>query len=469
MGSSSVPSIQWNPTGPVAPSQPDILAGIQADMNAAFGGNLNPALETPQGQLASSKAAVVGDANDNILFLSNMFDPAVASGTWQDALYNIYFLERNPAEPTTVSCVCAGANGTVIPTGALAVATDGNLYTCTSGGTISGGSVTLSFACQATGPIACPATSLNQIYRQVNGWDSINNPSDGVPGVSVESRSDFYARYQASVAQNSVGSIPAIRGSVFSVSGIIDCYVQDNSTNSPVTVQGQTIAANSLYVCAAGGSSSDIATAIWKKKSPGCSYTGSTTVTVTDTNPGYSLPYPTYSVSFQIAASLPIQMAVSITNSPAIPSNALALVQAAVVSAFSGGDGGSRVRIGSTIYASRYYPTIASLGTWASEILSILIGSPNTHQAAFTGVLAGTALTVSSVTGTVAIGQTIGGANVLPGTRIISGSGTSWVVNLSQTVSSEAMTGTTPTLTSIVPNINQIPVISAADIVLTLV
>lgn len=57
----------------------------------------------------------------------------------------------------------------------------------------------------------------------------------------------------------------------------------------------------------------------------------------------------------------------------------------------------------------------------------------------FTGSITGTALTVSGVTGTIAIGQTLYGAGVTAGTTITAGSGTSWTVSTSQTVASEAM------------------------------
>jgi hypothetical protein len=75
-----------------------------------------------------------------------------------------------------------------------------------------------------------------------------------------------------------------------------------------------------------------------------------------------------------------------------------------------------------------------------------LYGSKNAgHQgAAFTGSLSGTALTVSGVTGTLVIGQIVQGASVLPGTKIVSGSGTAWVVNNSQTVASEQMVAGVP-------------------------
>ena len=61
--------------------------------------------------------------------------------------------------------------------------------------------------------------------------------------------------------------------------------------------------------------------------------------------------------------------------------------------------------------------------------------------ASFTGSISGTTLTISSLTsGTVYAGQNIVGANVAPGTAIVSGSGLTWTVSNSQTVASTAMT-----------------------------
>lgn len=62
-------------------------------------------------------------------------------------------------------------------------------------------------------------------------------------------------------------------------------------------------------------------------------------------------------------------------------------------------------------------------------------------MATFTGSISGTTLTISSLTsGSVYAGQNIVGANVAPGTVIVSGSGLTWTVNNSQTVSSTDMT-----------------------------
>ena len=157
-----------------------------------------------------------------------------------------------------------------------------------------------------------------------------------------------------------------------------------------------------------------------------------------------------------------------------MPSNASSLIKAAIISAFAGADGGSRAKIGSTVYASRYYAGVAALGAWAN-IVSIQIGSTNSPSAIGTGAIAANTLTVSAVTsGTLAVGQTIFGAGAIDGTTITAlGTGTggvgTYTVSNSQTVASETITAVTANLNSVGTNINQAPSVTAADIVVTLV
>ena len=49
----NVPSPTFGPNGVVIPSENAVLTGVQADINTALGGGVNPQLSTPQGQLAS--------------------------------------------------------------------------------------------------------------------------------------------------------------------------------------------------------------------------------------------------------------------------------------------------------------------------------------------------------------------------------------------------------------------------------
>lgn len=443
----NVPAPTFGANGFVAPAEPDILAGVQADQNAAFGGNLNPALNTPAGQLAQSLTAIIGDANDQFLALANGVDPAFASGRMQDAIGRIYFLSRNPAQATVVTATLTGLAGTVIPINAKAIDQAGNVYLCTQAGTIGGGgSVSLTFACSITGPVACPIGFLNAIYQAIPGWDTITNPGAGVEGNDVESRADFEYRRQNSVALNAQGSLASVLAAALSVPGVLDAYASENTTNvnngatftasiagtlmTVTAVASGTIAvgdmvtgagvlngtlisslgsgtggtgtynlslsqtvgsesmaaapggfalvANSIYVAAYGGADADVATAIFTKKMPGCNYNGNTTVSIEQTA-NYSPPYPTYPVTFERPTPTAIKFAVTMQSNAQVPSGAASLVQAAIVAAFNGSDGGARARIGSAIFASRFYAGIAALGPWAL-IISIQLGVGTANQ-----------------------------------------------------------------------------------------
>ncbi|NPT59115.1 baseplate J/gp47 family protein [Paraburkholderia elongata] len=437
--STNVPSVTFGATGLVLPAESAILTGVTADINAAFGGGLNPGLNTPQGQLASSLAAIIGDCNDLFAQYVNAVDPRYSTGIMQDALAQLYFLARNPALPTTLQVTCIGLVGVVIPIGALINDTNGNIYACTQAGTIpAGGSITLAFANQVTGPIAVPSSV--SIYKSIPGWDTATFVS-GVVGQNVETPSAFEFRRQQSVAINATGSLPSIYANVFAVPGVLDVYVAENtsgvtsgavftgsiatttltvtamtsgtiavgqmvtgagvavgtvitalgtgtggagtytvgisqtvsSTTLTAAIGGLPLAQNSIYVAAVGGSASAIATAIWQRKSVGANYNGNTPQTVTDTS-GYNIPYPSYQVTFEVPPALPILFSVTLANNSSLPSNIVSLVQAAILNAFIGGDGGSRARIGSTIFASRYYAPIATISPFV-EILSVFIGT----------------------------------------------------------------------------------------------
>jgi hypothetical protein len=471
----NVPKPVFGPAGFESPTQAVILAGIMADMVAAFGGNLNTSLSTPQGQLASSQAAIVGNANDTFVYYTNQTNPDFAAGRMQDAIGAIYFLDRLPAQPTVIQALCVGLQGVVLPAGtAQVIDLAGNIYICNETGTIpSTGNITLPFSNQTVGPIDVPESV--SPYRVIPGWDS-TDVSSGIVGNDVESRASFETRRKQSVAKNSVGSLPAVRGEVLSVSGVLDAYVTENTLATDTVIGGVTLAPKSLYVAVTGGNADDIAKAIWLKKAPGCGYNGNTTIVVEDTNSGYNPPFPSYDVSFEIPSALQILFAIRIANSNLVPSNATQLIQQAIIAAFSGNDGGSRASIGNTIYASRYYAPIALLGSWA-QIISVLIGSDNTPLVEFTGAIAGGVLTVSAVsTGTLAVGQTISGTNddVANGTRIVSlGSGSggtgTYNVSISQTVGSEAMLAAVAGDTEVIVDIDQAPALDANNIVVTLV
>ncbi len=535
---SNVPVIQFTPTGLVIPTSAQILAGAQADINAAFGGNLNPALETPQGQIATTESAAIADKNGQIAYILNQINPAFSSGRWQDALGAIFGMSpRIPASPTLVTCNVTGLPNTVIPVNALAVDTSGNIYSLTAPVTIpTGGTTTAVFANNATGPIPCPAGTLTKIYNlsQVPGWESVTNLADGVLGVNVETRLAFEARRKQTIAANSSGMVASLAGAIANVSGVTFVYADENPnswtgatgwnalvtasisgnaltigsiteggsiaigqyvsgqgipsgvtitggsglswtistsltvSSEPMQIGGLQISPNSIYLCVAGSASSAaIADAIITKKAPGCAYNGNTTYNGYDNS---LTPPMAYSATWQTAAEVQIYYQVSLVQNANIPANYLTLIQGAIQAALTGADGGPAAGIDATILPSRYYAGIAALGGWAM-IRSISIdASTQTPTAVITGSISGTTLTVTAVTGTIALNQLLVSAVVIPGTTItgfLTGSGGTgtYTVSNSQTVSSGTIDAISIDETSVQLTPQQVPVTSSGNIV----
>lgn len=414
VGSTNVPAITWTTAGPVSPSFAAILAGVQQDYDISFNVSFNWNANTPQGQLATTEAAVVNNANQVFIYYATQVDPAYAKGRFQDAIARINFLTRNPALSTVLQVACSGA-GATIPAGPtqFGVVQDaaGNLYQCTGAGTIpaAGGSITLAFAALTPGPIAIPQGGLT-IFTQINGWDTASVVS-GVVGQNTETSQQFEQRRVASVAGNARATNQALQGAILGVPGVLDAYVIDNPTNSPVTFNGGTpaaftVGANSLLCTVSGGAAAAVAQAIWSKKPPGIPLTGNTSATVQDTSTGYSPPFPSYTIMWETPTPLPVYFSVNIANSAGVPANAAALVQTAIVNAFNG----------------------ANVG------------------ATFTGSISGNILTVTAVaSGTIFQGQALGGPGVVPGTTISQlgtgqGNAGTYIVSAPQNVAAGTLT-----------------------------
>jgi len=115
----------------------------------------------------------------------------------------------------------------------------------------------------------------------------------------------------------------------------------------------------------------------------------------------------------------------------------------------------NHVSVGGLIIYGLYGASNPSLSSTTYQINSVdVLQNPlpapfTSSTASFTGSISGSTLTVSGVTGTIQAGQGITGSGVAVGTIIISGSGTSWTVNISQTVSSTTITANPATVAAI--------------------
>ena len=385
----NVPDITINSNGIEVPQVSEILTGVLADFNEAFGGNLNiKNVATPQGLLAADITHNIALKNAALAYIISMFDPSTAEGRFLDALAQIYFIQRRPATATVVTCQCTGVPGFTLPAGSLAVDDDGNTYESSGDAIFSqAGTVDVQFICQEKGAIDCPAGFLTTIKTIVPGWDAVVNLSAGVIGEDEETDRAFEQRRYDSVSKNAQGSVAAMIGSISDIVGVTDVYVTENNTSETVT-RGETsyeLLPHSVYIAVVGGTDEEIAQTIFLNKNAGSNMNGNTDVEVKDEY-SYVYPYPTYTMTFNRPDSIPIYFKVDIDYNDNLPAEIVYDVKETIVRVFSGQIGEGRARIGGTIYAAKYYSDIAELSDYMN-ILSVTVGK--TSAASDTAVTMG--------------------------------------------------------------------------------
>jgi hypothetical protein len=210
--------------------------------------------------------------------------------------------------------------------------------------------MTVQFENEKAGSIPCPAGTLTGIVSTIAGWDTINNPNDGVVGSNKETDANYYARYQEMAAGNASGSINALTAAVFGLDGVLDCVGVQNTKNSAVTISGYEVPANSYVLSVLGGDNTDIALQMLSKISL-ANQGGNTPITITDPVSGRQ-----YTTTILRPTPLNYFFNVSVANQAGLPSDAANIIKEAIYNDFYN----NRVRIGSTTYASRFVGAITS-------------------------------------------------------------------------------------------------------------
>ena len=338
---------------------------------------LNTEPETPAGQLVDSQTASIVQKDSELLYLANMLNPLKATGIFQDALAEIYFLQRKPAIPSSAVMQCTGLPGTVIPVSAQVMSTaDDTVWQNTEAVTIGAdGTCECVFECQSAGLISAAAGTLTRINTMVAGWDTATNPQAATVGQNAETQGAFEARRYASVGLNSRGTIAAVYARVANCANVVSCIVRENKTNEPIEIDSYFLRAHSIFVSVVGGTDEDVAEAIYNSCSAGCDYNGNTTVSVTD-----SVTKAVENVTFYRPDEYDVYVKVTLQGRDTLPDEYEKTVKTAVYNNFYGestatigGDPILRVAPGDTVLASRFIPSVLDAGI--SQVVKIQVST----------------------------------------------------------------------------------------------
>lgn len=276
---------------------------VAEDWKGAFQKNgeatLRTTPESPAGQLIDAETAIITQKDNDLLFLANQFDPESSRGIWQDGLMSWFGLYRKQAIPPMVDLLCRGTVGLEIPKGSIVENADGLQFFTRHTATIgTNGTVSIPAYAQLDNTdidgtkLIVPANTVRKIVTLIPGWDLVNNPFDGTPGILTESDEDFEARRKLVLAKNAQGTLPAMYSRLFQIDGVKWVKIQENTTDYPspwVVGTSQSlldtsiiVPAHSMAIVIYGGDDDEIAEAIYHTKAAGCGTFGVNQITYID-------------------------------------------------------------------------------------------------------------------------------------------------------------------------------------------
>ena len=312
-------------TGVILEPSATALAEAQQIFINTFGPNVNLDASSPNGLLIQNIAIAITYRENDQVYTVNSLNPNIAAGVQLDAICANLNIVRAPATNSTASVVVTGLSGVVIPNGTQVSSTNNDIFLVTGAITIgSGGTGTGTVTAQVAGPIAVTANTIINIINGVSGWDTINNPTLGQVGTSVQSDDSLRQTRINQLATASSGSYNAVlAGAQNLMPTPTSIYLKENSTGSPIVVDGVTISANSiLLVLDTTASPVSIAEMLFTKLSAGCAMSGNTS---------YTYPIPnsseTFVATWEAATQEALVLNVTLRSGSSYPVNPITAIE----------------------------------------------------------------------------------------------------------------------------------------------
>jgi len=269
-----------------------IKSDLEAAYKSALGAELNTDTDTPQGQLIQNDTNNLVYVMDEVTKVANMFSVYYATGASLDTAAAYFGYYRKYGVHTVVVGTLGGIQGTVIPQGS--VVSNGSydfvsLYPVTIGAT---GTVDVEFQCVESGAIPCLAGTLTTIVTDIPDWDTVTNASDGVKGFETESDNEFRNRITANWLNIRGKTIlGATIDNIAQLNGVISVVGRENPSTQTQVIDGITMVAHSIFICAYGGSDEEIAKVLGLNKTVGAATNGDYIASFYDADVGYTYVY----------------------------------------------------------------------------------------------------------------------------------------------------------------------------------
>ena len=295
-----------NSSGVIVPDTEDLQNEVEQEYKDTFGEDLDVTPETPQGRLIELDTRMRSEVLQCAASIANVINPNLSYGMFLDAIASLTGCYRRQATRSEVMATLGGTPGTTIPANSLATTEDYSKVFVLSQSIMldENGTATAKFYSQEYGKIQLAAGELNTIKTGVLGWETITNSGPATVGRGIETDSELKER-RINTLFSGRSFIGDIKSWLLKIDGVKSVDIYNNYKLNPVTTKGVTIDPKSVFICVYGGSDQEIGEALYMANSPGCGFTGNTTVTVVDPWCNHS-----YEVSFHRPTEIEIDVKV---------------------------------------------------------------------------------------------------------------------------------------------------------------
>lgn len=270
-------------------TRPELVEELTQDYQGIYGEDINVDQSSPDGQVINIFAQGGTDIRELLMQIYNSFDPDNCSGRVLDSRCAINNIFRKGGTFTTVP-IDVTVDRTVTldglddnyndpnATGYTIQDPSGNQFILVSTQTLQAGTTRVLFRAKEIGAVQTTLNTITTPVTIVLGVVSVNNPVDATEGKNEETDYQLKVRRRQSVSIGSSGYLNGLLATVLQLDGVTDAALYENFTGE---TDANGTPAHCMWLVVEGGSDSEIADAIYRKKSYGCNMRGDITYTIT--------------------------------------------------------------------------------------------------------------------------------------------------------------------------------------------
>lgn len=254
-------------TGIHMPTYSDRMDALITGYRQIFGSDIYLGEDSQDYELLSLFAKAMDDCSALMLDIYNSRNPNWASGAALDTLLPLAGIRRNAATFSTVTLDLTGVPESSLAAGMLVRDAQGYSWRTTEPVTFdASGNAQAAAQCTEAGAILASTGTITIIETPTSTWYTAINNVDATPGRNTETDASVRVRRAAAVSLPGRGTVESIRAALINLNGVEHVSVLEN-TGSETDPNG--LPPHSICALVSGGTDADIASVVFRKKSPG--------------------------------------------------------------------------------------------------------------------------------------------------------------------------------------------------------